>query len=381
MADPTISTTESRAEPLPNLEEVIVDWALGGDALRQLHSGAISRKKLTPIADEILRLSEQYTESERHEVPSLARPLSASAYALYYLPINVAKITHLFEEIPFSSTHSPLSILDFGSGPGTGAVAALSRFSNPLDVVCVERNEGMRRAAHEILGRFGKGRSLRSLAILPTLPETQKFDLIFACNVINELSAAKREESLQALLSRLSPGGILIVLEPGTFVAGREVMRLRDLLLSSNPDLSPLFPCTTRSPCPMVTSPGDWCHGTLTWKIPQTVRQLDEITGFNKHRLKYSALVLARNASLQKGYRVIIAPEKKKPGTMLTLCGENLYGVVTLPKRNRSDLNRPLDRALQFERVEISPPPENHIVSDACLVERPSRRSSTPESD
>jgi ribosomal protein RSM22 (predicted rRNA methylase) len=49
----------------------------------------------------------------------------AMAYLSYFLPVNLAKIQVLLNEIPAPEVDQRFSVLDLGSGPGTGLLAVL----------------------------------------------------------------------------------------------------------------------------------------------------------------------------------------------------------------------------------------------------------------
>jgi ribosomal protein RSM22 (predicted rRNA methylase) len=135
-------------------------------------------------------------------------------------------------------------------------------------------------------------------------------------------------------------------------------MGLRDLLLKNDPSLQIVFPCTHNTQCPMLkSSNNDWCHGSLNWTPPHLIRQLDECTGFNKHRIKYSASIFskaARQTLPNKNYRVVAPPEKSKRGESLLLCGGDFYGVSTVSKKERSENNIEFRRAEHFDLLTLT---------------------------
>jgi len=112
----------------------------------------------------------------------------------------------------------------------------------------------------------------------------------------------------------------------------------------------------------------DWCHGALRWSEPRVVRQLDEITGFNKHRAKYSAFVFARGEALRPGVRIVRDVEKTHRGGEGAGCGPGFYGPLILPKRNRTDENRTFQKLTAFERIEVSPAPVDGVIGPTAAV-------------
>jgi ribosomal protein RSM22 (predicted rRNA methylase) len=319
---------------LKEIEQLLVERLLPSNAQRQFQMGQIGAETLQPIALELQALAAQYN-SER--VGNSRAPLltssHAAAYALYYLPLNAAKLLKLFS---LTGHPSPRTILDFGSGPGTGALAALNHWGEIDRIDCVEPSEAMRRVGEQLFSSpnlTGKRISFHECLSADTL---SGYDLIVCANVLNELNEQNPHE-VRALTKRLNPSGRLVILEPGTPHATRSLMRLRDSLLVDT-SLVVHFPCTHSAPCPMLQRPTDWCHFELHWDRPRLIQQLDAATGFNKHRIKFSALILGdRNERPEplNTYRVVSPPTKRPYGRDLEVCGDRYFGTVQCHKRDR----------------------------------------------
>lgn len=346
---------------LEEIEQHLVAQILTPLAQSQYRTGAVSHSELQPYAAEISRLSRLYTS---HSVGfRLPEPtdteLSAEAYALYYTPINAAKILHLAPLVP--PAPGPLRVLDFGSGPGTASLALLSALGVPLKITCVDHSAPMRRLASRLISSWRSGGLTSSLDVVAKLPRAgeQQFDLIVAANSLAELNESEAVQALEALVALLSPAGTLIVVEPGQLAHTRRLMRARDALSET---LTPTFPCTRQGPCPMLrASESDWCHGTLSWQQPPLNRQLDELLGFNKHRIKYSAFAFQRGVALRAGYRVTMPARKGARGIEVSLCGQGFYGPVLIRKGGRSAGTRALERADLLDRVGLSEPPSSEL--------------------
>jgi len=344
--------TEAPYDPVRLIERHIVSQLLPPAAQAQYSSGDISHAELRRHAAEIASLSRAYTA---HVVGStLSAPvqgqLSAEAYTLYYTPINAAKVLHLLPQVA-PLPHS-LRLLDFGSGPGTAALAFLAGLECCLDVHCVETSPAMRSVAQRLLESWRGASSVSRLSVSSAMParDAGEFDIIIAANSVAELGEDQSRSTLEELVARLSPNGILILLEPGQQAHTRRLMQLRDWLVAS---LTPIYPCTTAEACPMLAaSADDWCHTSLTWRQPPLSRQLDKLLGFNKHRIKFSAFIFQRGAPLREGLRVITAPEKTPRGITAILCGPGgSYGPVLIRKGERAAGTRALERAGGFERL------------------------------
>lgn len=336
---------------LEALEEHLVAQLLSPTAQLQYSSGNVGHAELKPYVEEIRRISDRYTT---HSVGSaLPAPIdtrrAADAYALYYTPLNAAKLIFLTQHLVCNAPH--LRILDFGSGPGTAVLALLSALKATFDVWCVETSPSMRATAQKLLSSWQGPSTVTKLALSATLPPESEgsFDLVIAANSVAELEEAHALSLVQELSQRVAPKGFLLLLEPGQLAHTRRLMSLRDRLVSQ---MTPIFPCTRRDPCPMLrASESDWCHGTLTWAQPKLSRQMDSLLGFNKHRIKFSAFIFQRDGLLRDGIRVISPPEKTPRGIEVTVCGRERYGVVRIKKGERTAGTRALERADVFDRL------------------------------
>lgn len=207
----------------------------------------------------------------------------------------------------------------------------------------------------------------------PEIPEASAYDLIICANSLNEIER-NSEATVLKLLERLTERGTILILEPGLRETTRRLMRVRDLVRGKG--LSIIFPCTRQDPCPMLrASESDWCHGTLlgtagSLRGSALVPLVDELTGFNKHRLKYSVVICSKLPITLDGIRVLRTPEKSKRGLVVPVCGPGIFGDLVLPKRARNDNNRALDRAGWYERITISPLPEGMSLSKESVVTR-----------
>ena len=346
---------------------------MSSQGLIQHRAGKVSKQELSPFLSEIKEISDSYVS---HAVgQTLSSPMrtvcSAEAYALYYAPINVAKILHLTPQLALPS--DTLRVLDLGCGPGTAGLALLSSLPQRIHLTCVESSSYMRTVAQRLLSTFqGRGK-LEELKIFPSIPsgDTERFDIIIAANVLAELDTQAGEDIALRLSRSLADRGYLVIIEPGQQLHTRRLMTLRDILVGSEAEVVPIFPCLRGDACPMLqNSESDWCHGTIEWKQPRLNAHLDDLLSFNKHRIKYSAVILQKGGSLHEGVRVLTPPTKSRSGTEALVCGKDLYGLVRIRKGTRSENNRALEKAAVFDRLRMSKPcvgdlPEGVVITKA----------------
>lgn len=354
---------------LERLELYLIEKILGESYALQFSQGDLPRSLLEPFLPPLKELSEEYTERGRTYAPELSL-VKARAYALYYTPLNFYKIRHLLSELRLDEEKRWSHVLDFGCGPGTGSFALLPFLGSTTTLHAVDRSSYMREAAEMLLTPLVKERGAQ-LSVSSTIDSNVRYSLILAANVINEMEEDKAFGLLRDLAQLLTDDGILLVIDPALKAPTQRAMSLRDRLRSCDGSLTLLYPCTRQDSCPMrVVDPEGWCHGTLRWERPRLVAQLDELLGFNKHRIKYSAFAFGRADRSFEGYRVITPSERRPRGIEATLCGEKLYGPVILPKKEKSEQNRPFAHLEQHERVQVIPAPLDKLLRRDTVVRR-----------
>ena len=350
------------------LFQQIANRCIAPGAGEKLLAGAIPHANLRPAAEKIRQISEHYLKGSTEEHSDvITSPSHADAYAAYFLPINLFKFRRVLREI-FPTDTGPLKILDVGAGPGTGSFAALSSLPGDHSITLVESNPHMRHVAEDLCAALSL-QKVEGVINLNDLEEEERFELILVGNLLNELSVTDAQRLLGRLVTKLAAQGTLLLLEPALKETTQLLMSHRDWLLESYTDLAPRFPCTHSSPCPMRRARADdWCHGTLTWEPPLLVRQLDELTGFNKHRIKFSAFACSRGSSIPQGYRVLSDAERTNAGDTATVCGEDHCGPLTLFKRHRTEENSKFKRVRSLDIVTINPPPQGGSIGAESKV-------------
>ena len=325
---PYMIPLQPMAEQLSAIQNRIVEQLLPPEAILQYAQGKVAHHFLEPYAERLRTLSYQYTEGRAHG--SKVRPFSlddARTYGLYYLLINAAKLLHLFRHV----AAAPSTMIDLGAGPGTAALAAHAYFRSLTSVTCIEPASTMRTVGELLTPET----TVWSTAA--EIPVHARADLVVIANVLNETADGGRtvlDQGLQAL----NPGGTLIIIEPGTPTATRALMRARDYVIEDS-SVTIRFPCSRRSACPMLATPHNWCHFELSWERPVIIQQLDTLTGFNKHRIKYSALVVQRAPQSPPPagkFRVLSDPVRRPFGREVLLCGPEHYGLVQVRRSERA---------------------------------------------
>lgn len=320
-----------------------------------------------------------------------------SGYILYFLPVNALKVATLLATSPLdplsSAKQSPcgivkrgdggeVTILDVGSGPGTGmlgtmlylekALLSAGVTSLRLKWILLDQNrQALNDAAalHDLVlddlrRRHPKlnissevrleGRDVFSGKISRTVP---KADLILCLNVLGELVSNRRAALLEDLLAHvLSPQGRLLVMEPALQTTTRDLMKLHDEILTHESGFV-YAPCLHQAACPMLkANDRDWCHTYIPWERPSWIEKIDHLVSIRKDYLKCSYLLLGREPPARRGsdlWRVVSGPLNSKGKSERLLCGEaalpDLLRVTRLD-RDQATPNRDFD---ELERGDI----------------------------
>lgn len=246
-------------------------------------------------------------------------------YLVYYLPVNLAKVQVLLDELQPIYPLVPdqdFRVLDLGGGPGTGAIGVLdwclSRAARPpstLRVIAVDRSPHALRVATDVWQAYSEQQRGQSILPLTTvecnlersLPSTIRdgggvngYQLIIVQNLLSELfvgsmdSVGQRTALIGELLNYLDSEGSLMLIEPATRSASRDLHQVRDNLLAGR-HCSVYAPCLHDAPCSALVKPDDWCHEERRWEKPAWIAQVDRQVGLIKDALKFSYVILRKD--------------------------------------------------------------------------------------
>jgi ribosomal protein RSM22 (predicted rRNA methylase) len=315
------------------------------------------------LAAEVLRLSRMLTR-ERDCLPHryLKDPGLRKAYLEYFLPANEAKIhlplAELLSHPDALAGKAALRVLDVGTGPGTSMLGLLgfyaSRERQPhLAFTAADRVQENLVEAERLVRERSAGTGLRTIrASVEELPRilSDAYDLIIFSNVLNELfigedNRVSRRVTVVGNILRtlLADDGSCIIIEPALRETSRDLLLLRDGLLREG--LHVFSPCLMQDHCPALTNPKDWCHEDLLWEPSERIRAIDRRIGLRKDSLKFSYLVLRKDALSLAGllpdnsFRVVSEPLVSRGKRELFLCGPGGRRLVTRLDKDRSAEN------------------------------------------
>jgi ribosomal protein RSM22 (predicted rRNA methylase) len=347
-------------------------------------SKSVSKNDMNSLASDVVRLSRLLT-SERDALPAsyLKDERLRNAYLAYFLPSNLSKIHKPLQELSLHPRDllgkEKLRILDIGAGPGTASLGMLEYFSQQdkrprLEFVAVDQVGGNLKEAEALFSssshRDALDASLRTVqADIEDLTHLLHghFDVIVLSNILNELFAhdearnEKRALIVSSILKRfLADDGSCIIIEPALRQTSRDMLVVRDILVGQGFHL--YSPCLQGGKCPALENPRDWCHEDIPWEATPLVREIDRLTGLQKDSLKFSYLVLRKDAfSLSDiggahTFRVVSEPLVSKGKVEFYVCGAGGRKLIMRLDKDATTLNKDYEKLrrsclVTFERL------------------------------
>ncbi|MGE3976658.1 MAG: small ribosomal subunit Rsm22 family protein [Nitrospira sp.] len=303
-----------------------------------------------------------------------------TAYLQYFLPVNLAKIQLLLDEMPAPEPVERFSVLDIGSGPGTGTLAVLDwwhqqKLSSALSVTAVDRSSGALRQAGLLWDRSCQEAGIQEASLqtyeldlerrawLERVRQNGPFDLVILANCLNEIFAdaddpvMARTTFVDEALALVAPHGTMMIVEPALRETSRALHQVRDRLLEEK-CCTIYSPCLHEQNCPALTKPDDWCHEERAWEPPVSIQEIDEEVGFIKDALKFSYLLLRKDGKTiverqPDVYRVVSELRELKGEKRVWLCNEHGRQEVGRQDRLASPQNQALDQWHRGAIVQI----------------------------
>lgn len=231
----------------------------------------------------------------------LMDPAIRAGYLAGYLLPNAMRVQCIVDrEEPYA--RPPQRVLDLGAGPLSASIGLLlsSAGRGVREVVAVDTCEKamldgravLREIAPQVEVTLINGSAIGRRSRLPG----GAFDAVLAANLLSEIKgrpeviAAHVRDLVGSTFERCGADGVVLLLEPGTRVAARTLMQLRDEI---DPAMATILaPCTGAERCPLLGR-DSWCHATHALPLPEPIAELRRTAGLLGSELSYSYLLLA----------------------------------------------------------------------------------------
>lgn len=349
------------------------------DAINErVESEGLTRKKSGRAVAELSRLFTK--ERSRLSRAYWADRLMSTAYLQYFLPVNLAKIQVLLDEMPTPEPVEGFSVLDIGSGPGTGTLAVLDwwhqrELPQAVSVIAVDGSTVALRHTEQLLNRYCQAAGVEQVSLqtyqadlerrawLERVRQNGPFDLIILANCLNEIFAETDDPIMpktvlvEESLALLAPHGTMMIVEPALRETSRALHQMRDQLLKEK-RCTIYSPCLHEGNCPALVKPDDWCHEERTWEPPMVIQEIDDQVGFIKDALKFSYLLLRKDGKAivnrsPDTYRVVSELRQLKGEKRAWLCNEQGRQEVGRQNRLASPHNEAFDQWHRGTIVQI----------------------------
>jgi ribosomal protein RSM22 (predicted rRNA methylase) len=343
-----------------------------------IHEGLPGRpRRISFAVEELSRLFTRERTGLTHRY--LDDPERVAAYLSYFLPVNLSKIQVLLDELPpeppLEQEVGRLSVLDLGSGPGTGALAVLDwlharrpEVIEGLSITSVDCSPGALEQAESLWRAYCREAGISGVDLRTCEGDLERlfkrpagdqltrgapYDLIIMANCLNELfcqgaePAVARAGLIAELVSLLTPHGTVMVVEPALRQTARDLHLVRDRLILEG-RCTVYSPCLHERNCPALVHPDDWCHEERAWKTPSLIKEIDQEVGFIKDALKFSYLLLRTDGRTivprhPGTFRLVSELRVLKGDTRAWLCNELGRSEVGRLDRARSASNAAWD--------------------------------------
>lgn len=353
------------------------EFDLSGQSLAtRIGKAYIARK-----AEIVSRIGEGLTRNRTDFLASgyLRNKEIREAYMLYYMTTNLLKVISPLRELSvshFFEQHSPLRILDLGTGTGSAIWGLVSFFLSeniqyPGEIVftdslaenLLEAENFSRYFFQQFPGAsphltFEKFDLRKPDEIPEKIKASKPYHLIMMMNVVNELDEADDGRLMEMLMSLLDENGAAMIIEPATRAESRRLLRFRDLAVKFGATV--YSPCTRQEGCPALIKGDDWCHTEVAWERPGFIKAIDELTGMLRLSLKYTYFILRKDGitlsdSMTQNnlYRIVSERFDEKGRVRAYLCGQNGRYEHIINKRDISETNRDFAEIKRYDVVRL----------------------------
>ena len=275
------------------------------------------------------QLTKRYRAVDGKAQAGFASRAEAIAYVAARFPATFAAMEAVLPHVPIDNI---TSILDLGSGPGTGALAASLRWPLCTHFHLVEGDAFMCELSQQLLkdvpNILHQTFSFQQSNLLD-MCVNGVYDLVILSYVLNELSPKNQIQVLNEAWEKALRG--LVILVPGTPDGYQQLMMLRNFLIELGGFIA--APCPHHEACPL--GEGDWCHFSTRLSRSSTHRAIKDVS-LPYEDEKFSYLVVLRDTAPRSAARLIRKPLKRSGHVMLDLCTQEGLQRQTVSKRDKA---------------------------------------------
>ena len=237
-----------------------------------------------------------------------------AAYISYFSVLNFTRTQAIFTEARHRNFLADTKVVaDWGCGAGSASWALFTEIpeSHDFEFIGVDRSRDALDEYRHWTKFLGIRAATRQLA-LSSIGEV-KADTLILSYVLNEV---REWPQIPSYVKRL------IIIEPSTHQAGRELLKWREARIKNG--WYAWAPCTHQNECPLLVQSGkDWCHHRIHWTKPDWFYELDRFLPMRNETLTASYLLLSRDKPgehLEGVARVVGDEQEEKGKTRQMIC-------------------------------------------------------------
>ncbi len=233
-------------------------------------------------------------------------------YAITRMPATFAALTSALEHSLVYMEEEIHSVLDLGSGTGSGVLACSLLINNKYDITCLEREDEMIDFVKSDIDNRPNFIKHDNSNGLPSIHS----DLVIASYFLNELDDASRDVVLNDIWNNANK--YILIVEPGTPEAFKLIKYIRDYYLSKGGCI--VGPCPHSKSCPL--SKDDWCH-FVTRVTRSRLHKLLKDADVPYEDEKFSYICIAKSPCKHASNRLLRHPIIKGNSIAISVCNEN----------------------------------------------------------
>jgi hypothetical protein len=302
----------------------------------------------------------------------------AKAYAAYYLTANCLKSYFVFDELKRFGVlegMNKINVLEFESGPGTAASGLLHFLSESpyeLNYVGIDQSKKFTEIASDLIFQLKNQYKCEtskfefisdqkcSENISKYISEKRPNFIIFMnsiAEIFSELELRKKKflewvELLTIAAKKTGEKKIIIFIDPGSKISSRELLALRDSVLT-NPEVRILTPCLSNRKCGAYQDIKEWCHEDVECVFPEWHSRLGQMAGLKKESLLFSYLVFqigggpTQIEELKNGNRVVSQLIREKGLNKCFICMPDGRKQVRLLSSRTTEENKDFNKVIR----------------------------------
>lgn len=251
-------------------------------------------------------------------------------YLMSRMPATYAAITRVLQEIP--DDIEVKTVLDIGSGPGTGLWAVRERFDSLEAYVGLEGDRGFISLAERLNAGVLDHSTKWMLGRYPKDLPNNKADLVLMSYTVGENSP----ETVLKTIDHVWKNNVsewLVVIEPGTPKGFKSILDIRRYMTENGGYM--YAPCKGNYNCPLIGQ--DWCHFSVRLERSQLQKKIKDAT-LPYEDEKFSYLIVRKTpvAFSDNESRIIKKPMVRPGHITLDLCNESGYERTTVSKSQKA---------------------------------------------